>query len=310
MSEQMDEKGQDESVQNETVSDGIMSELHREEEFAAERFASAMKSAERGHPLDQRDLEDPDLAPMVRTAGLLHSTWNSVTPDLDYFSRTRSTILAAMPQPTEEPATPISLIDRLWRSPAFAPIASAAAAGMAAVFITLQFVGGGAATVAPLAADVVPASSTESTPSVAAIQFPPGIAPDGPPHIASLNAQPHENVLAESDPMLNITKALDRLVTNIGVLGLRAQLREPISAGLLHSISEDLAGVTERINEEPESVERADVIVFSQQAVDGVTIMKELLVEGEVSGALAAARITAELGRSTAALYFFNNPPR
>ena len=108
MSERVDEKGQDESVHDDTVRDGIMSELHREEEFAAERFASAMESAERGHPLDQRDLEDAELAPMVQTAGLLHSMWNAVTPDLDYFSRTRSTILAAMPQPVEEPAAPIS----------------------------------------------------------------------------------------------------------------------------------------------------------------------------------------------------------
>jgi hypothetical protein len=309
MNEQVDEKGQDESVPDETVTDGIMSELHREEEFAAERFASAMESAERGHPLDQRDLEDAELAPMVRTAGLLHSTWNSVSPDLDYFTRTRSTILAAMPQPAEEPAVPLSLIDRLWRSPAFTPIASAAAAGMAAVFITLQFVGGGAATVAPLAASLEPVPSAESAPSVTAIQPPRLIAPDGPTSIASLDARPHENVLAESDPVLNITTALDRLVTNIGVLGLRAQLHEPISAGLLHSISEDLAGVTERISEGPESVERSDVILFAQQAVEGVTIMNELLVEGAASGALAAARITAELGRSTAALYFFNNPP-
>jgi hypothetical protein len=303
MSERVDEKGQDESVHDDTVRDGIMSELHREEEFAAERFASAMESAERGHPLDQRDLEDAELAPMVQTAGLLHSMWNAVTPDLDYFTRTRSTILAAMPQPAEEPAAPVSLIDRLRRSPVFIPIASAAAAGLAAVFITLQFTDGAATTVAPLA------TSTEPAQLAALIQPPALSAPAGPAGIASLETQPHENVLAESDPVLSIANALDRLVTNIGELGLRAQLREPISAGLLHTISEDLAGVTERISEGPDSVDRADVIVFAQQAVDGVTIMKELLVDGDASGALAAARVTAELGRSTAALYFFHNPP-
>jgi hypothetical protein len=303
MSERVDEKGQDESVHDDTVRDGIMSELHREEEFAAERFASAMESAERGHPLDQRDLEDAELAPMVQTAGLLHSMWNAVTPDLDYFTRARSTILAAMPQPAEEPAAPVSLIDRLRRSPVFIPIASAAAAGLAAVFITLQFTDGAATTVAPLA------TSTEPAQLAAVIQPPALSAPAGPAGIASLETQPHENVLAESDPVLSIANALDRLVTNIGELGLRAQLREPISAGLLHTISEDLAGVTERISEGPDSVDRADVIVFAQQAVDGVTIMKELLVDGDASGALAAARVTAELGRSTAALYFFHNPP-
>ena len=35
MSERVDEKGRDESVHDDTVRDGIMSELHREEEFAA-----------------------------------------------------------------------------------------------------------------------------------------------------------------------------------------------------------------------------------------------------------------------------------
>ena len=298
-----------EREQDETVGDGIMSELHREEEFAAERFASALESAERGHPLDQRDLEDAELAPMVRSAGLLHRTWNSVTPDADYFARTRSTILAAMPQPAVEAAAPTSLLERFWRAPVFAPIASAAAAALAAVFITLQFAGGGAVTVEQLAAAAPDPSIAQPAPVVTAIEAPTVVTPEGPSGIASLETQPHENSLAESDPVLNLGHALDRLTANIGVLGLRAQLHEPISAGLLHVISEDLAGVTQRITDGPDSVDRAHVITFAQQAVDGVTIMKELLVEGDANGALAAARITAELGRSTAALYFYNNPP-
>ena len=114
-------------MQAETVRDGIMSELHREEEFAAERLASAIESAERGHPLDRRDREDAALAPLVGAAALLRRTWNAITPDPDYFARSRAAVLASMRPPQAAEEAPLSWIERLRRSPLFAPGASAAA---------------------------------------------------------------------------------------------------------------------------------------------------------------------------------------
>ncbi len=284
----------------------MMSELHREEEFGAERFASALESAERGHALDQRDLEDATLAPIINTAGLLRRSWNAITPDPDYFARSRATILAAMPLRPAQADAPLSLLERLWRSPVLTPIASAAAAGLAAVFITLQFAGGGAS-VELLAAPAAPAGEELSL-LTAGLQPAPAVAPTRPA-VESLDPPLDESFVTLSDPVLDTGDPLDRLARNIGVLSLRSQLREPISAELLHDISEDLAGITQRISSEPDAMTREDVIVFARQAVDGVTIMQELLVEFGASGALATARVTAELGRSTAAVYFYNNPP-
>ena len=95
-------EGLNEEMLDETVRDGIMSELHREEEFAAERFASALDSAERGHPLDQRDLEDAALAPMVNAAVGMGGL-SSAKPVINSVSNTVSSQwLPAVPGPPDD----------------------------------------------------------------------------------------------------------------------------------------------------------------------------------------------------------------
>ncbi len=282
-------------MREETVRDGIMSELHREEEFAAERLASAIESAERGHPLDRRDREDAELAPLVAAAALLRRTWNAVTPDPAYFSRSRAAVLASMRPPQAAGEAPLSWIERLRQSPFFAPVASAAAAGLAAVFITLQLAGGGDATVSP---DPV---SYAVTVTIDTQIIPVAIPNDS--LTAELTGPPPPQVPLRT--IENETVRLARAFEQVLELSRRG---EPLDATLLRTITDSATFVTNQIENDPGSVDGVTVLNLTRPVSGGLNVLNTASAQLGAEGALTVAQLAAQETVLVAARWFAANP--
>ena len=271
-------------MQAETVRDGIMSELHREDEFAAERLASAIESAERGHPLDRRDREDAELAPLVAAAALLRRTWDAITPDPDYFARSRGVLLDSMKRPQPE-AVPLSFLDRLRQSRIFMPVASAAAAAAITLAVVLPSLGGDATTtiVSPPLAVALP------QPTAGTFEAPPAL-------LSGLD-------LIGFEDQLSLLGELREIASTLATIQERTARDLSVDAVLLRTLTAAHTRATIRIIADAGDFTRNEVVTYTVAGLTARQVLENVTVTSIERAALDAARAAVQDGVLSAAIY-------
>ena len=300
----------------------------------AERFADALETIEEGGEPDLDPREDPTLTALATLASGIRDAERSATetPRFDsYRTRSRGYLLrslelprlvardhvlrrvehAMIPRETMPTAlVPVVVAEPRRRRVPFlrwsylAPVASAAAAAVAVLaFIAAQ----------PGAADE-PAGGEQT----AAAEPAPNAAPTAtaaqidPPSALGSPTVPDRPLPWEVLPPLPtrrpVAADLDRINELISTVASRVADGVPVEAELLRAITESTAAVADRIELQPDSVSRVQVIAYIQAAADGRSVLAAVRADAETKDALSAARRAAQDGVVVASTYFQQRP--
>ena len=304
----------------------------------AQRLAEALERLEAGIDPDLDPREDPSLSALVALAAEIRDVEELATDAQRYRSyreRSRDHVLRrigreALPRetlpaqiaPTQVLSTqiiPTALVPVVVEEPRqrrrpflhwsyLAPVASAAAAAVAVLaFIAAQpdAAGEPVGDAQAAAADAAPAAAPTET--VAQIEPPSGfgsLEPDPPLPVEVLPAAPAEGSITQG----SIESELERINQLIGTVTQQVADGAPVEAELLRSITESTAAVADRIERQPDSVSRLDVITYIQAAALGRTVLAAVTADAESEDALSAARRAAQDGVVAASAYFQQRP--
>ena len=285
----------------------------------AQRLAEALERLEAGIEPDLDPREDPSLSALVALAAEIRDVEELATDSQRYRSyrpRSRDHVLrrvehATIPRETMPTAlVPVVVAEPRRRRVPFlhwsylAPVASAAAAAVAVLaFIAAQ----------PGAADE-PAGGEQT----AAAEPAPNAAPTAtaaqidPPSALGSPTVPDRPLPWEVLPPLPtrrpVAADLDRINELISTVASQVADGVPVEAELLRAITESTAAVADRIELQPDSVSRVQVIAYIQAAADGRSVLAAVRVEVETEDALSAARRAAQDGVVVASTYFQQRP--
>ena len=285
----------------------------------AQRLAEALERLEAGIEPDLDPREDPSLSALVALAAEIRDVEELATDSQRYRSyrpRSRDHVLrrvehATIPRETMPTAlVPVVVAEPRRRRVPFlhwsylAPVASAAAAAVAVLaFIAAQ----------PGAADE-PAGGEQT----AAAEPAPNAAPTAtaaqidPPSALGSPTVPDRPLPWEVLPPLPtrrpVAADLDRINELISTVASQVADGVPVEAELLRAITESTAAVADRIELQPDSVSRVQVIAYIQAAADGRSVLAAVRAEAETEDALSAARRAAQDGVVVASTYFQQRP--
>ena len=281
------------------------------EQLEAARLSDALEAEERGPapPLDPR--EEPELASLVSTAGLLRRTWSAIVPAAEYVARSRSLILGSMERAADARTRPSNVVPFYRRWSLWTPVASAAAAAAVTFAITTLAASDVAAPVQqPALASVVPGA--EAAPIEPA--RPPLVEPAQPQALAAdmalaAEAEPPSadeapSAAADSEALVNDLKRIEAALQEIRE---RAELGESVDATLLRTVTEGTARVASQIATAPESVPATAVATYFHSVSPGRSILDSAQVVDGDETALETAQVATRDGLSVA-LRYFNAP--
>ena len=174
-------------------------------------------------------------------------------------------------------------------------MASAAAAGLAAVFITLQLAGGGDATVSsdPVSYAVTVTIDTQIIP----------VAIPNDSLTADLTGPPPPQV-----PLRTIENESVRLARAFEQVLELSRRGEPLDATLLRTIADSAAFVTNQIENDPTSVNGVTVLNLTRPVSGGLNMLNNASAQLGAEGALTVAQLAAQETVLVAARWFAANP--
>ena len=267
------------------------------DQIEAARLSDILSAIELGQAPDLDPTEDPALASLEQTASVLRSSLAAASAHASFRSfheRSRARLLAATPRPRrlaviEAPRE--SLLQR-WNG-LFASIASAGAASIATLIVTVIAIGGGSS--------ATPAGTVQST--------------EPSPDVAAPEAAVSANVPAvEIGPQrVNLTAlSINEQVTHyVDLLERLAALKdEGLSAdeNLLRDLAETGATVKRTIEQNPD-VTGTDAFVAMHTTFAGNQALREATVANEADQqVLDTAQATAEGAYVIAARFLNDNP--
>ena len=106
----------------------------------------------------------------------------------------------------------------------------------------------------------------------------------------------------------SVAADLDRIDELIGTVASQVADGVPVEAELLRAITESTAAVADRIELQPDSLSRVQVIAYIQAAADGRSVLAAVRADAETEDALSAARRAAQDGGGGASTYFQQRP--
>jgi hypothetical protein len=239
--------------------------------LAAERLAQALAALEAGADPHVDPREDPELAALLRTAGLLRNGLPDPTESpafRSYRARSRAYVLhslehahaPATPQPEREPE-PAAELPARWRWGSLLVGAPLAAAAAAVALILAAGLGG-------------PSSS------------------DQPASLAATN----RTSLSADEELLRMRIALDEIAV-------RTSRGEPVDARLLRTVTENTAAVANRIKSAPQTVNKDAIASYHQAVTVGRAVLGTVQPAAGSEAALAAAQQAAQDGHVAAARF-------
>ena len=237
----------------------------------AMRLAEVLDALEAGAPAPMSATEDPELASLVQTAGLLRDGMASSTETASfqsYRARSRAYILHTLEEQQRAADTTrhaaqrrdglVPFVSRRWA--VLAPVAAAAA--VAAFTLATTDVG------APTG------GGSQNSASVAANRT-----------AASTDAE------------------LDRIRQAVELLNIRAERGEPVDASLLRTITETSAAVANKIEAAPQLVSREHVASYQKALTQSTTVLTTVQPAAGSEDALASAQRATQDGVVAAARY-------
>lgn len=239
------------------------------ERLEAMRLADVLDALEAGTPAPMSATEDPELASLVQTVGLLRdgmAAGTETTSFQSYLARSRAYILHTL--------------EEQQRAAEAARHAAQRRDGL------VPFVRRRWAVLAPVAAAAAVAAFTLATTDVGA---PTGS--EGGPAVAS------NRTAASTDA------ELDRIRQAVELLNMRAERGEPVDASLLRTITETSAAVANKIEAAPQLVSREHVATYQRALTQSTTVLTTVQPAAGSEDALAAAQRATQDGVVAAARY-------
>ena len=273
------------------------------DQIEAARLADVLAAVERRGAADLDPNADPALAVLERTAGVVRSSLEASSAHASFRSfheRSRARVMRATPQPRQPvvDAPRESLLQR-WNG-LFTSIASAAAASVATLIVTVIALGGGSSTPAPTVQSPAPAPE----PAVAAVE---PASSDEQVEPASSDEQPERVNLTA----LSIIEQLSLYVELLERLDALSDDGLPAGEHLLRDLAETGASVARTIEEQPEAVSGADAWVAYQTAFKGQQLLEDATVASEQhEQVLDTAQVAAAGAFVTAARFLMEDPQR
>ncbi|MFA7297653.1 MAG: hypothetical protein WC211_10805 [Dehalococcoidia bacterium] len=241
------------------------------ERLEAMRLADVLDALDTGAPTPMSATEDPELASLVQTAGLLRdgmAASTETTSFQSYRARSRAYILHTL--------------EEQHRAAEAARHAAQRRDGL------VPFVRRRWAVLAPVAAAAAVAAFTLATTDVGA---PTGGSSDGGAAVAS------NRTAASTDA------ELDRIRQAVELLNMRAQRGEPVDASLLRTITETSSAVANKIEAAPQLVSREHVATYQRALTQSTTVLTTVQPAAGSEDALAAAQRATQDGVVAAARY-------
>jgi hypothetical protein len=267
------------------------------DQIEAARLSDILSAVELGQSPELDPTEDPALASLQQTASMLQSSLAAASAHASFRSfheRSRARVVTATPRPRRLPVVeePRESLLRRWNG-LFPSIASAGAASIATLIVTIIAIGGGSST-----APVGTVQSTEPAPAA--------VAPDA---AVSTNVPPVERgpervnltALSINEQVTHYVELLERLDTlkNDG---------QPAGEHLLRDLAETGATVKRSIEQNPD-VSGMDAFVAMHATFDGQQALHDATVATEADQqVLDTAQATAEGAYVTAARFLGDHP--
>ena len=241
------------------------------ERLEAMRLADVLDALDAGTPAPISATEDPELATLVQTAGLLRDGMAAGTETASfqsYRARSRAYILHTLEE-QQRAAQATRHADQ--RRDGLVP------------FVRRRW-----AVLAPVAAAAAVAAFTLATTNVGA---PAGTGSQGGPAVAS------NRTAASTDA------ELDRIRQAVELLSARAERGEPVDSSLLRTITETSAAVANRIEAAPQLVSREHVATYHKALTQSTAVLTAVQPVAGSEDALAAAQRATQDGVVAAARY-------
>lgn len=258
----------DERFMGDELAEAALTPAERRE---AMRLAEVLDALDTGAPAPMSATEDPELASLVQTAGLLRDSLADTTETASFHSyraRSRAYILHTLEQ---QQRTSQATAVEAQRRDGLVP------------FVRRRW-----AVLAPVAAAAAVAAFTLATTHVGA---PAGAGSEGGPAVAS------NRTAASTDA------ELDRIRQAVELLSARAERGEPVDASLLRTITETSAAVANKIEAAPQLVSREHVATYQKALNASTAVLTTVQPAAGSEDALAAAQRATQDGVVAAARY-------